>query len=100
MRRIYKELKKSLLYSFGLFSAVFALVHLLSVTLWRCCFHVFHTALWLKLWSKTPHALYKYRMGAIKGEGVLYFRMSALVPHTQSARLHFASIHGLEFAEH
>ena len=42
---------------FFLFIAVFALFYLLSDTLWKPHFHVFHTCLWLVMWSETLAAL-------------------------------------------
>ena len=56
---IVKEVKKSFLYNFGLFSAVSAPVYLLSVTLQSHYFHVLRTALWLKMWLKIPPAFYR-----------------------------------------
>ena len=40
---------------FSCFIAIYAPIRLLSVTLWASCLHILHTALWLKMWSKTPH---------------------------------------------
>ena len=48
-----KEVRKDFLHNFCSFRAISAPFHLLSVTLESHCFHVFRTALWLKMWSKT-----------------------------------------------
>ena len=45
------------LHIFRLFITLFALFHLLSNTLWKQHFHVFHTCLWLVMWSETLAAL-------------------------------------------
>ena len=50
---INKEVGKDFLHKFCSFRAISAPFHLLSVTLESHCFHVFRTALWLKMWSKT-----------------------------------------------
>ena len=45
------------LYIFRLFMSIFALFHLLSGTLWKQRFHVFHACLWLVMWSEILAAL-------------------------------------------
>ena len=50
---VNKEVGKDFLHKFCSFRAISAPFHLLSVTLESHCFHVFRTALWLKMWSKT-----------------------------------------------
>ena len=53
LSHINKEVGKDFLHKFCSFRAISAPFHLLSVTLESHCFHVFRTALWLKMWSKT-----------------------------------------------
>ena len=45
------------LYIFRLFIAVFAPFHLLSDTLYKQGFRIFHACLWLVMWSETLAAL-------------------------------------------
>ena len=97
---IVKEVKKSFLYNFGLFSAVSTPVYLLSVALLKVLFPCVSHRTVAKTVVKSTPCLLQVPHGNDKGRECLRFQMSALAPHIQSTRLHFASTHGSEFVEH